>query len=115
GIPNLARGVDLDQLEKALREQIEQLQQTPPSQQDLNRVQAQMTAGPVYAQDSLRQPATEIGKPESIGLPWTPLAENHTALQAIATEQISEVARRYLAPARLTRAHILPTATEEPP
>ena len=44
GIPNLARGVDLDQLEKALREQIEQLQQTPPSQQELNRVQAQMTA-----------------------------------------------------------------------
>src|SRR5690554_7346350 len=49
GIPNLARGVDLDQLEKALREQIEQLQQTPPSQQELNRVQAQMTAGLVYA------------------------------------------------------------------
>ncbi|MDX9688415.1 M16 family metallopeptidase [Halopseudomonas formosensis] len=115
GIPNLARGVDLDQLEKALREQIEQLQQTPPSQQELNRVQAQMTAGLVYAQDSISHQANEIGKLESIGLSWTLLDEDVAALQAITPEQISEVARRYLVPERLTRAHILPTATEETP
>ena len=115
GIPNQSRGASLEQLEQALWEQIEQLQQTPPSQQELNRVQAQMTAQLVYAQDSISHQANQIGMLESIGLPWTLLDDNITALQSITPEQSSEVARRYLTTERLTRAHILPAVTEETP
>ena len=115
GIPNQSREASLEQLEQALWEQIEQLQQSPPSQQELNRVQAQMTAQLVYAQDSISHQANQIGMLESIGLPWTLLDDNIAALQNITPEQISEVARRYLTAERLTRAHILPAVTEETP
>ena len=113
GLPNQSREVTLEQLEQALWEQIDELKQTPPSQEELNRVQAQMTAELVYAQDSISHQANQIGMLESIGLPWTLLDEDIAALEAITPEQISEVARRYLVPERLTRAHILPVATEE--
>ncbi|WP_185267599.1 M16 family metallopeptidase [Halopseudomonas xiamenensis] len=113
GVPNQSRQVSLEQLEQALWEQIDELKQTPPSQEELNRVQAQMTAQLVYAQDSISHQANQIGMLESIGLPWTLLDEDIAALEAITPEQISEVARRYLVPERLTRAHILPVATEE--
>ena len=113
GLPNESRDTSLEQLEQALWEQIDELKQTPPSQDELNRVQAQMTAELVYAQDSISHQANQIGMLESIGLPWTLLDEDVAALQAITPEQISEVARRYLVPERLTRAHVLPVTTEE--
>ncbi|GGJ07695.1 M16 family metallopeptidase [Halopseudomonas pertucinogena] len=113
GIPNQSRDISLEQLEQALWQQIEQLQQTPPSPEELNRVQAQMTAQLVYAQDSISHQANRIGMLESIGLPWTLLDEDIDALQNITPEQISDVARRYLVPERLTRAEVLPAVTEE--
>ena len=113
GLPNESRDTSLEQLEQALWEQIDELKQTPPSQDELNRVQAQMTAELVYAQDSISHQANQIGMLESIGLPWTLLDEDVAALEAITPEQISEVARRYLVPERLTRAHVLPVTTEE--
>ena len=113
GIPNQTRNADLAQLEQALWEQIDQLKRTPPSTEELNRVQAQMTAQLVYAQDSISHQANQIGMLESIGLPWTLLDADIEALQSVTPEQISEVARRYLTPERLTRAHVLPAVTEE--
>ena len=113
GVPNQSRDISLEQLEQALWKQIDEIKQNPPSQQELNRVQAQLTASLVYAQDSISHQANQIGMLESVGLPWSLVDEDIAALQQITPEQISEVARRYLVPDRLTLAHVLPTATEE--
>ncbi len=113
GLPNQARDVDLDQLEAGIREQIERLQNEPPSAAELDRVRNQVIAQLVFAQDSISAQARLIGQLESVGLPWTLLDEDIERLQAITPEQVSEVARRYLQPERLTRSHVLPAHLKE--
>ncbi|GAA6132479.1 M16 family metallopeptidase [Halopseudomonas sabulinigri] len=115
GIPNLSRDVSLQQLEDALWEQIEQIKQTPPSAEELQRVQAQLVAGLVFAQDDITAQATRIGALESVGLSWQLIDQDVSALQAITPEQVSEVARRYLVRDRLTRTTLLPLAKEAQP
>lgn len=113
GIPNQSTNTNLEQLEAAFWDEINALKANPPSQAELRRVQAQITAQLVYAQDSISHQANQIGMLESLGLPWTLLDEDVAALEAITPDQISAVAKRYLVPERLTRAHVLPESTEE--
>ncbi|MAG66185.1 MULTISPECIES: M16 family metallopeptidase [Pseudomonas] len=115
GIPNEARNIDLPQLEEAIWQEIDELKQNPPSEDELARVQAQVVAGLVYAQDSIMAQANRIGELEVVGLSWELVDEDTAALQAITPEQISEVARRYLVRDRLTRSYNLPLAEEAQP
>ncbi|UJJ30046.1 M16 family metallopeptidase [Halopseudomonas maritima] len=115
GIPNEARAVDLPQLEDAIWQQIDELKQTPPSAEELSRVQAQVVAGLVYAQDSIMAQADRIGTLEVVGLPWQLVDEDSAALQAITPEQVSAVARKYLTRERYTRSYNLPLAEEAQP
>ena len=115
GIPNEARNIDLPQLEEAIWKEIDELKQNPPSADELARVQAQVVAGLVYAQDSIMAQANRIGELEVVGLPWELVDEDTAALQAITPEQISEVARKYLTRERYTRSYNLPLAEEAQP
>lgn len=115
GIPNLSRDVSLEQLEQAVWQQIDLIKKTPPSTEELERVQAQLVAQLVFAQDDINTQATRIGALESAGLPWELVDQDVEALQAITPEQISDVARRYLVPERMTRTTILPLAKEAQP
>ena len=114
GIPNNTRGVDLDQLEQALWQQIEELQNQPPAEAELQRARTRMQASQVYARDSISQQATQIGQLESIGLSWQLIDSDAERLAQISPEQVSEVARRYLQRERLTRAHVLPDQENQP-
>lgn len=115
GIPNEARNIDLPQLEEAIWKEIDELKQNPPSADELARVQAQVVAGLVYAQDSIMAQANRIGELEVVGLSWELVDEDTAALQAITPEQISEVARKYLTRERYTRSYNLPLAEEAQP
>ena len=115
GIPNEARNIDLPQLEEAIWKEIDELKQNPPSADELARVQAQVVAGLVYAQDSIMAQANRIGELEVVGLPWELVDEDTAALQAITPEQIREVARKYLTRERYTRSYNLPLAEEAQP
>ena len=115
GIPNEARNIDLPQLEEAIWKEIDELKQNPPSADELARVQAQVVAGLVYAQDSIMAQANRIGELAVVGLPWELVDADTAALQAITPEQISEVARKYLTRERYTRSYNLPLAEEAQP
>lgn len=114
GLPNTARDISLTQLEEAFWREIDDLKNTPPDAAELSRVKTQLIAADVYAQDSITHQATQIGQMESVDLPWTLIDEDAQALEAITPEQVSEVARRYLVPERLTRGHVLPATRTEP-
>ncbi|MBI3187431.1 MAG: insulinase family protein [Gammaproteobacteria bacterium] len=105
------------QLEKALREQINKIQNQPPSQSEMERVKAQVMASTVYEQDSVFYQAMQLGTLQTVGLGWQKKADYLNSIQAITAEQVQAVARKYLTPERLTVAQLepLPIDPKQPP
>ncbi len=106
GVPAKGRGID--ELEAALRAQIEQVRTEPVSDAELERVRNQVVAAKVYEKDSLFYQAMLLGQLETIGLDWR-LADTYVdALAAVTPEQIQAVANKYLTTDRLTVAVLDP-------
>ena len=106
GVP--AKNVTLMQLKQAYLNEITQLQQTPVSQSELDRVKAQFIAADTYQKDSLMYQMYDIGVPEAIGLPWTTTQDYIDHIKAITPAQIQAVAKHYLTPNTLTVGLLVP-------
>jgi zinc protease len=109
--PNVQKDKTLQQVEAGLWGELESLQQQPPSQEELERVRAQVIAGLVYERDSITSQATTIGQLESVGLRWQLIDEDLAALQAVTPADIQKAANTYFTRSRLSVAYVLP---EEP-
>ena len=103
-----ARGVSMDELEQAVREQLRQLQQGEISAAELERVKAQVVSGDVYERDSLFYQAMELGLYETVGLPWRLAEEYVPKIQSIRPEQVQQVANKYFQDDGLTVAVLEP-------
>jgi zinc protease len=112
GIP--AQGHSLEELEQALDKEITALKETLVEQNELKRVKAQVVAGEVYEQDSIRSQASLIASVETIGLGWKVLKEYVEAIQAITAEQVRAVAQKYLVSDHRTVVVLEPLPIEEP-
>ncbi len=108
--PNVQTGKTLQQVEDGLWRQLKDLQDNPPSAEELARVRAQVIAGLVYERDSITSQATSIGELETVGLSWRLLDQDLAALESITPADIQAAARTYFTRTRLTVAHILPEA-----
>lgn len=108
--PNVQTGKTLQQVEDGLWRQLKDLQDNPPSAEELARVRAQVIAGLVYERDSITSQATSIGELETVGLSWRLLDQDLAALESITPADIQAAARTYFTRTRLTIAHILPEA-----
>jgi len=106
--PNMQKGRTLEEVEAGLWSQLEQLKQTAPTAEELERVRAQVIAGLVYERDSITQQATTIGMLETVGLSWRLMDEELAALEAVTPEDIQQAARTYFTRSRLSVAHVLP-------
>ncbi|WP_259758755.1 M16 family metallopeptidase [Pseudomonas sp. GCEP-101] len=114
--PNVQTGKTLDQVEAALWKQLEDLKQNPPSQEEMERVRAQVIAGLVYERDSIAGQASTIGELESVGLGWRLADKDLEAIQAVTADDIQQAARTYFTRSRLTLAQVLPeVATDKEP
>ena len=91
-----------------MREQITRLHEEPVSQKELERVKAQVMANQVYEQDSVFYQAMQIGTLETVGLGWEVRERYLAGIQAVTSEQVQEVARRYLVDDHLTVATLDP-------
>ena len=110
-----AKGVAVEALEKALKEQISSILTNPPTQSELNRVKAQVVASAIYQEDSLYYQAMEIGSLETIGIGWRKKDEYVKKIQEVTAGQVKEVAEKYLQDERLTVAELVPLPITEPP
>ena len=105
---NPAGGESVAQLEVAIDEQLRRLQEELVTQQELDRVKAQIVASKVFEADSVFAQAMRLGMLETIGLDWRLADQLTRRLRAVTAEQVRSVALKYLKPENLTVAVLEP-------
>nr|WP_255581632.1 pitrilysin family protein [Cupriavidus sp. AU9028] len=103
-----ANGNTTEQIEQALREQIERIAREGVSQEELKRVKAQVVAGQIYKRDSVFGQGMEIGVAEIAGLSWRDIDRILERIKAVTPEQVQAVAAKYFGEDNLTVATLLP-------
>lgn len=107
-----SRGKKVSEVEKALREQVERIKKTPPSNEELDRVKAQVVAGTVYEKDSIFYQAMQLGGVVTSGMDWRVIDQYLEKVRAITPEQVQNAAKKYLTEDRLTIAELEPLPNE---
>ncbi len=111
GVP--AKGVTTLQLEQALQQQLEDIKTSLISQDELQRVKAQVISSAVYEQDSMFYQAMKIGAAETVGIGWQEEQKYVDNIQLVTAEQIQQVTKKYFVPAALTVATLIPKESTE--
>ncbi len=108
-----SEGKTVVELEQALNDEIKRLVDEGVTEKELARVRAQVIASHVYQRDSIFSQAMQIGRLEGIGLSYRSLDTMLEKLQAVTTEQVREVAKKYLIDDSLTVAVLDPQPLEQ--
>jgi zinc protease len=103
-----AEGKSVAELETALRGEIDKIKQDGVTEEELQRVKAQVIASQVYQRDSMFYQAMLIGEVETAGLPLDTLETRLVKLKEVTAAQVQEVARKYLVDDQLTVAVLDP-------
>jgi len=110
-----APGHTVQELEQALHEQIKRLRDEKVSDDELNRVKAQVIASKVYEKDSAFYQGMVMGMLETVGLSYK-LADDYVdRIKAVTAEQIQKVAQKYLIDDSLTVAQLEPQSMDKKP
>jgi zinc protease len=112
-----APGKTVQELEQALRDQIQAIVDRGVSEEELRRVKAQVHAGLVFDLDSMFSQARQIGALDNAGLPFDSLDLLARKLTGVTAAQVQAVARKYLVDDNLTLAVLdpQPIAGRKPP
>ncbi|SES64210.1 zinc protease [Nitrosomonas marina] len=105
-------GKTAEELEQAFRTEIKQMIENKVTDEELNRVKAQVIASQVYQLDSIFAQTMQIGRLESIGLSYRDIDLILEKLQTVTADQIRMVAEKYFDDDRLTVAVLEPQPLE---
>jgi zinc protease len=103
-----AQGKTVEDVERAWRNQLELLISEGVRDDELQRVKSQVVASQVYSEDSVYGQAARIGRMRSLGLPHDAATTITERLRGVTSEQVREVARKYLIDDKLTVAVLVP-------
>lgn len=103
----------IQEVERALYQQVEKLRTELPSDAEMARVKAQVIASKVYELDSVQQLANQMGALETVGLGWQLMEQYPEKIKAVTAEQVRKVAQKYLIKKHRTVAVLVPEAVEE--
>jgi zinc protease len=98
----------VEELQQALLQQVQRLQDKPVDPDELQRVKTKVVADAVYEQDSTFYQAMKIGQLEAAGLDWRLADEYVDRINAVTAAQVQAVARKYLVEKHLTVATLDP-------
>lgn len=108
-----AQGKTVEELEQAIRQELQILQKELVSEQELERVKAQVVSSDVYEKDSVFYQAMVLGILETVGLSWRLVDEYVDKIQSVSAEQVRSVAQKYFTDDHLTVAELEPQAMRE--
>jgi zinc protease len=100
------------EVQQALFEQVQRLQETLIEADELARVKSQVVASNVYEQDSSFYQAMKVGQLEAVGLDWKHANAYVDRINAVTAGQVQSVAKKYLVEERLTIAELDPLPME---
>ena len=112
GMPT--NGTTVEQLEQAVRAELDSLQNNLVSSEELERVKAQVVSSDVYERDSVFYQARILGSLETVGLPWSLVDEYVGHIQKVTADQVRQVAKKYFIDDLLTVAVLDPLPLEKP-
>ena len=101
-------GVSLEELEKALLTEIENLKNNPAADDEINRVVTRYMADLIYSQDDIAGQARMIGTLEVNGLSYRLIDQLQQHYESITPQDIQRVANTYFSQTNLSNMHILP-------
>lgn len=107
-----APGKTADELEKAIRGQVERIQRDGVSEAELARVKAQVIAADVYQRDSLFYQAMQLGEYVTAGLPPEALAHRVDKLRAVSAGEVQAAAKQWLQDDQLSVGILDPQALQ---
>jgi zinc protease len=103
-----SEGKSVIELEAAILNEIEKIKTGGVTEEELQRVKAQVIAADVYQRDSMFYQAMQIGNLETAGFSWRILKDYPAKLQAVTAEQVQAVAKKYFNKDNLTVATLDP-------
>lgn len=106
-----APGTTSEDIEKALREEIEQIKKTPPKDDEIEKAKNQMEAAFVFAQDSTYSRALYTGMFEMLG-DYRLLDRYVEGIRSVTAERVRAVAEKYLVEDKRTTGVLVPTRNE---
>lgn len=109
-----AEGRKMTELEKALKAEIARIQKEGVSEDELNRVKAQVIAADVYQRDSVFYQAMQLGELAVLDLPLELMNTRVEKLKSVTAEQVKEAAKM-LSDDRLSVAVLDPQPLENTP
>ena len=101
-------GISLEEIEKALLAEIENLKNNLVSNDELNRVVTRYMADLIYSQDDIAGQARMIGTLEVNGLSYQLIDQLQQHYESVSPEDIQRVANIYFNQDNLSNMHILP-------
>lgn len=103
-----SEGVSQEDLIKAIWAQIEEVKSHGVTAAELHRIKAAVIAADVYKRDSMFYQAMQIGQLETMHYPLSLLQNNASRVQAVTSEQVQAVAKKYLVPDQMTLVSLDP-------
>ena len=107
----VAPGTTLDQVEQGLYREVERLQREPAAAEELQRAKRQVEASFVYAKDSIRSLAQQLGYFETVAT-YRYLETYLDHVRAVGPDEVQRVAREYLTEETRTVGHYDPPPAE---
>ena len=89
-------GVKIEDVEQALYREFDRLQDSPPTEQELQRAKNQVEAEYVFAQDSNFRQAMVIGQAETVGAGWRHIDKFLERIRSVTAQDVQRVAHQYL-------------------